>query len=789
MRKTILFILLFLLNYSSLSGDDRFDVIEEINETGFFEVLESSFISDHKINQFIKEFDPLRPKDSKISSQLLQVLHYYYSDRFSVSQNVLSQIDINELENQSSEVKNLYVLANVLIELRERKDYNKNKAALNSILDDANGNKRFVAHVHHALIKLAARFRKFDEARSRVEITLQYCEDHALQFERGMIFYAAGLIEYDQSKPKEALKYLEEANKIFSAKNTKVHKARVINSKAIIFRIKGLHKESLSNYYHALDIYEKLEMKEKSGLIYNNLGLLYKDKSDYKKSLLMFDKAEQAFNAQYNERYMSYLYTNRGDVLNLMKRYEESEDYLQKGIDLKIKINESTALIHSYNLLGELKFNQAKLQEAEELFLQAKELSHETNYKRYLSQSLYGLGLIAEARKQNKKAIDRTYEALEIARETHDFDDELKCLQFISKLYKQHGDYEHSYNYLILAQAVRDSLLGQKKIQEFDKLNFEYENKKMQLEQQLQIAKLKTQNIHKDTVISNNRQRFAFSILMLFLSFLSLGLVYKLFLEKKGSNEKLTKVNELLQSSNKKLETNQEILRETNAHLSNFAGVAAHDLKGPLRTMSAFSSILSKKYKDKISEKDQEYFDLINRSSSQLTKMIDDLLIFTRIDQELPNSESISLDNIVTSITDLLAKQIKDKEAIIEYENLGTVVGHETMIKVLLQNLIQNSLKFTVPYKKPHIVIKSEATTENELMITVTDNGLGIPSGKLGQIFEGFKKLHNSDTYEGTGIGLATCKKIVNHYDGKIWAKSELGEGTSIYFTLPSFSV
>jgi len=219
-----------------------------------------------------------------------------------------------------------------------------------------------------------------------------------------------------------------------------------------------------------------------------------------------------------------------------------------------------------------------------------------------------------------------------------------------------------------------------------------------------------------------------------------------------------------------------------NQQLDHFAYVASHDLQEPLRTVSNYLEIFQEDFPERVEGDAVMYFDFINKAVERMRKLISGLLSFSRLGTS-GEMQKINLNKTVDKIKQDFTVVIEDRGITIESDDLPKIVGYRIEIKQLFQNLISNAIKFTPPPKKPHIKITYEET-ENYYNFHITDNGVGIPEKDFAKIFDMFSRLHSLKDYEGQGIGLAFCKKIVELHLGNIWVSSTLGEGTTVHFTL-----
>src|SRR5579862_476172 len=223
-------------------------------------------------------------------------------------------------------------------------------------------------------------------------------------------------------------------------------------------------------------------------------------------------------------------------------------------------------------------------------------------------------------------------------------------------------------------------------------------------------------------------------------------------------------------------------LESKNKELEQFAYVASHDLQEPIRTTSGFVELLKKQYYGRLDENADKYIDYILQSSDRMKVLIKDLLDYSRIGRQ---KETMLVDCSVM-LKEVLAdmdRSIRESETLIVREELPILKAYPTELKLLFQNLIANSIKFRKPGRPPLIDIS--AVQKNNLWeFIIRDNGIGIDEKYHERIFVIFQRLHTRTEYEGSGIGLAHCKKIAELHDGKIWVDSVPGEGSVFHFTI-----
>ena len=239
--------------------------------------------------------------------------------------------------------------------------------------------------------------------------------------------------------------------------------------------------------------------------------------------------------------------------------------------------------------------------------------------------------------------------------------------------------------------------------------------------------------------------------------------------EHKNNEEKLKKLNEKLKRSN--------------AELEQYASVASHDLREPLRMIKSFLELLEDKYADQLNEEAKSYINYAVDGAKHLDSMIIDLLDYARVGRKEIKYYEVDCEEVLKKTLLNLKSSIDENNAVITYEGLPVITGNKNQLVELFQNLIGNSIKYR-DVENPNIHISAQKK-EGKFLFSVKDNGIGISKKDLERIFVIFQRLHTWDEYEGTGIGLAIAQKIVIQHGGKIWAESKPGQGTVFYFTIP----
>ena len=227
-----------------------------------------------------------------------------------------------------------------------------------------------------------------------------------------------------------------------------------------------------------------------------------------------------------------------------------------------------------------------------------------------------------------------------------------------------------------------------------------------------------------------------------------------------------------------------EDLARSNAELEQFAYVASHDLQEPLRMVASYNQLLARRYKGKLDPSADEFIGFTVEGVTRMQRLINDLLAYSRVGTRRGELGSVDMETVLADATKNLERAIAEENAVVTHDALPSVRGDEGQLLQLVQNLVGNAIKFhgDAP-PRIHVSARCDGAWWT---FSVQDNGIGIESQYFQRIFVIFQRLHPRETYPGTGIGLAICKKIVERHGGKIWVDSRRGEGSTVFFTLPS---
>jgi signal transduction histidine kinase len=260
--------------------------------------------------------------------------------------------------------------------------------------------------------------------------------------------------------------------------------------------------------------------------------------------------------------------------------------------------------------------------------------------------------------------------------------------------------------------------------------------------------------------------------------------VHTLAVDVNRMRERVLKELSAVRAANIALQSRALELERSNSELEQFAYVASHDLQEPLRKVASFCQLLQRRYIGQLDARADQYIEFAVDGARRMQALIDDLLAFSRVGRLEPEPVLVSCASALSQARVNLGAEIRATEAVIETAELPSVRAEFSLLTSLFQNLIGNAIKFRS--EKPPVIRISVTELDNTFwLFSVADNGIGIEPDYAERIFVIFQRLHGRSEYDGTGIGLAMCRKIVEHYGGRIWLDTTYQGGANFFFTLP----
>ena len=497
------------------------------------------------------------------------------------------------------------------------------------------------------------------------------------------------------------------------------------------------YKEALEKLSQSLQIYQAKGRVEDAGYCYDLMSHINFEKGEYEKALEFMNLACEGNLENKSQYHIGHCAHNLGKIYAKLGEFETSIKYFNQALLVRKNSNQKEELVQTLSELAELKMLNGKCYQA----------------KKILEECL-------------KKPITRKVSPIR-----RDIYQKMYQVSFQCKNYKLAYVFQKKYF------DLRDSLASEMTKKELSNLSsiFELDQKKQE------VTLLK-----KDQELTN---LFYWFISAAFLLLTGIVVIGSWFYKKQYFyNFKLKDQKEKIEEQNQALFNSNEKLKIANVELENFAYIASHDLKAPLRTVISYTGLIEKRYTKVLDQNGLEFLKLITDSVEHMHQLLDDVLSYSNVEKQEDNFQPIDLNNMVDKVLQTLQLNIKEQDAIIKYDDLPVVLGNQIQIFQVFQNLIGNAIKFVSDDCQAIIEINF-SERNGRICIAIKDNGIGIEERYQERIFSLFKRLHNSKEYKGTGLGLSICKKIIEKHGGEIWVESDGKSGATFCFTLENAEI
>ncbi len=599
---------------------------------------------------------------------------------------------------------------------------------------------------------------------------------------------------------------------------------------------------------NAIIIAEKLHWDLGLAFSYNYLATNYAVKGNYPKALEYFHKSLTKYTVIGNKQGIAFLSNNLGNFYRMQKNYPKAIDYILKSVVINKELNNKLDLTKNYNNLGAIYSSIPDFSKSAEYYFKALKIAREINDQELVALLLVNIAEIRIKMKDYCGALELSIEALKISEKqniTYDravyngtigeiylllsndsiipanicsyyTNDKHKNLLYaekylknsidlldkindlatlsenalrLSQVYEKLNDNENALKYYKVYSSSKDSIFSQDN--SIKLANIEKQQEVELRDKQIVIQTLKIEKKNAQIV----SQIVIFILILLLISIISFYYYKKrkrqkaiaADIERTRAENQIRKLNETLEKRvaerTHELEIVNKKLEFHSNEIEQFTYITSHDLQEPLRTLTNYTNLFLEDYAGKLDEDGNKYIEFIHGSATRMSMLVKGLVEYSILGKESEIS-SVDCNTIVIEVISDMSTTINESKTSVKIQELPVITGHATELRLLFQNLISNAIKFRNMKVVPEVKI-SVVNLKNEWVFSIEDNGIGIEEKAREKIFIMFQRIHTRSEYEGTGIGLAHCKKIVKMHGGKIWVESTPGAGSTFLFTIP----
>lgn len=503
---------------------------------------------------------------------------------------------------------------------------------------------------------------------------------------------------------------------------------------AIVCGVKANYKIGMQYFFEALDKSEQIEYRPNTAQILVNIATIYAHLYNYDDALARYQRVLEEFDDVIDSNTRTAVYNNAGNIYYATDRHKQALGCFKRSLALAEEGNFSAMIVHSLAQLSRAYCRMEDFPTAQLYAQKAEEHLESTGIENGRQIHLLNLSKLALHAEEYERALEYGKAGVASARKLKDDVSELRGYRSIANIYKAMRDFENALDYQTRYSRLQEDFSKTQRNRRFLDLEIRHAIK----EQQKEIKALTKENEYQSL---------------------------------------------LLEQSDQIARQNEELL-SANEDLRQFAYVASHDLKEPLRMISSYSQLIERFFGADLPEDKKQYFTYIKDGTKRMSTLLDDLLRYASIGKSSIDKEAIDVNRTIEICCFNLKVRIEENNAKIDVSDLPEVYTNKPLFTQLLQNLLSNAVKFRRPDVDPIVLVRCEEK-EEEYIFSVADNGIGIPEEFKERIFVIFQRLHSRNKYEGTGIGLAICQKITQKLGGRLWLESEEGVGSTFYFSLP----
>lgn len=564
----------------------------------------------------------------------------------------------------------------------------------------------------------------------------------------------------------QAIKHWERCIKLSKQSSFLEGEMKALNNLGLTHKEKGNIEKSLEYFLSALKIEEAVGNIKQEINTLANIGFLYLSINDEVNAFHYYNLAIKKGEKEGVQSYLANPYHRLGEYYVKMEDYQSAYSYLKKAYDICDKYAQDLRITSVLRLLGQCQFYLDMKEQSNRSFIDAEKRLVKIGEEFTELYTLYHTWAIINAENGDyEKAFEKANLGYDLATANNLESSKLSSLDLLGQLHEETENFKEALHFQKAAAEQYGLLNLAKKAELLVELETKYQLDKTN-------AKLNTRNLLTQI-----------SVLIALLIALLAFQLYTANRTKQLYNDQLKRQ---VEKRTKELESSNIKLKNSNKELERFAYIASHDLKTPLRNIISFTGLLERRIGKAKDERIEEYFTFLKSSGNRMNSLIEDLLEYSKFSsaEGMGISEKIDLNVLCKELLNTIQQTLLLNNAEIHItKRMPTVIANYSSIFLLFKNLIENGIKYNES-DTPSVTIDFKSN-EDGFSILFKDNGIGIQEEFYDKIWEMFSRLHNHSKYEGTGLGLATCQKIMDSLGGSIAVESTLGEGSIFTLRFP----
>ena len=548
---------------------------------------------------------------------------------------------------------------------------------------------------------------------------------------------------------------------------TEAFKSDIYGELATAYLYIGNYAESSRYQIKALRIREELQDTLGVGKSQYTFGNMYFQQQNYKEAKKYYDEALATWKSNNFEGGIYRCYSALGSVHSKLGEDDKSLKYNLIALELTEKLEIPTGIAYALNNVGENYQASGAFGKASDYFHRSLEMMLELEDKNGQIILLEAIGNLLLQQGEAKESLEKLEEALQLAEEIGASPRRQALYFSLAENYSSTGDLKEAFAYKEKYIQLKNSLLDESDLELINQMQITYDLEKNRKE--LAISKLQ-----QHSELQNIYWMLGVAIIAFLLFSISIGYIrFQIRLKER----------DLLQVQQANINSEKEEIKDSNEDLERFVYVVAHDLREPLRMIGSYTKILGSHLRKFSSTDTKKQIKDIQQEAGKMTQLLDNLLEYSRLDRHQEILTPVDVNEIVNIAKRKQIRSIIAQSVTITTDNLPIVAAFPKQLTKLYELLLVNAIKFRQEGVNPLIHISYEEH-EGNYVFKVQDNGIGIEAEKQAVIFNLFKRGHDLPSYDGTGFGLAYCKKVVENHQGKIWVESEPQKGSAFFISL-----